>query len=150
VEQSSSTPMVRQLSSIDRASAFARQGLHFGEDPLSRQARKRASLRRRGSLREQRGSRGCRVVHDDNVARRDCHESCARAGFPSGSDEAFAEHDCLRLSPFARRHFPFLDHLAQDQKDEFRRGLVVRKMASRSHCAPQPGVQGFERRASYR
>src|ERR1700759_916689 len=61
------------------------------------------------------------------------------AGFPSGSDEALAEHDgelCLGLGPFAGRHFPFPDDLAQDQEDELRRRLVVREMASRSHRAP--------------
>ena len=39
------------------------------------------------------------------------------AGFPSGSDEAIAEHDGelgLSLGPFAGRHFPLLSDLAQD------------------------------------
>jgi hypothetical protein len=64
---------------------------------------------------------------------------CAGPGFPSGSDEAFAEHDGelgLGLGPFARRHFPFPDDLAQDEKDELRRRLIARKMASRSHRSP--------------
>ena len=42
------------------------------------------------------------------------------AGFSSGSDEAFVEHDGelgLCLGPFARRHFPFLGDLTQDQED---------------------------------
>ena len=56
------------------------------------------------------------------------------AGFPSGSDEAFAEHDGelgFCLGPLARRHFPFLNDLAQDQEDEFGRRLAVGEMASR-------------------
>ena len=70
------------------------------------------------------------------------------AGFPSGSDEAVAEHDGelgFRLGPFARRHFPFESHLAQDQKDEFCRRLVAREMPPGPHGAPQFGVQGLDR-----
>ena len=69
------------------------------------------------------------------------------AGFPSGSDEAFAEHDGelgLCLGPFAGRHFPFLDDLAQDQEDEFRRRLIVRKMTSGPHGPSELGVQGLD------
>ena len=43
------------------------------------------------------------------------------AGFPSGSDEAIAEHDGelgLSLGPFAGRHFPLLSDPAQDQENE--------------------------------
>src|SRR5271169_3134609 len=53
-----------------------------------------------------------------------------RAGFPSGPDKAFTEHDgelCLGLGPFAMRHFPFPDDLAQDQKNELRRRSVQKK-----------------------
>ena len=60
------------------------------------------------------------------------------AGFRSGSDEPFAEHDGelgLCLGPLARRHFPFLGDLTQDQEDEFRHRLVVRRVAPRSHGA---------------
>src|SRR5580693_8150436 len=53
------------------------------------------------------------------------------AGFASGSDKAFSEHDGelgLCLGPFARRDFPFPSELAQDQEDEFRRRLIVGEM----------------------
>src|SRR5580693_6384913 len=58
------------------------------------------------------------------------------AGFPSGSDEAIAEHDGklgLSLGPFAGRHFPLLSDLAQDQENELGRRLVAGEMASRPH-----------------
>ena len=57
------------------------------------------------------------------VPARDCQENLVRgAGFPSGSDEALAEHDGelgISLGPFARRHFPLPSDLAQDEKDRF-------------------------------
>ena len=68
------------------------------------------------------------------------------AGFPSGSDEAIAEHDGeldFCLGPFARRHFPFLDDLAQDQENEFRRRLIVREMASGLSTIAKTGPQIF-------
>src|ERR1700758_1973397 len=58
------------------------------------------------------------------------------AGFPSGPDESFAEHDGelgFCLGPFARRHFPFLNDLAQDEKDKLRRRLVAGEMAPGPH-----------------
>ena len=70
------------------------------------------------------------------------------AGFPSGPDETLAEHDGelgFCLGPFARRHFPFLHDLAQDEKDQFRRRLVVGEMASGPHGAPELGVQSLDR-----
>lgn len=69
------------------------------------------------------------------------------AGFPSGSDEAIAEHDGelgLSLGPFAGRHFPLLSDLAQDQENELGRRLVAGEMASRPHGPSQLGVQGLD------
>jgi Integrase core domain len=69
------------------------------------------------------------------------------AGFPSGSDEAIAEHNGelgLSLGPFAGRHFPLLSDLAQDQENELGRRLVAGEMASRPHGPSQLGVQGLD------
>ena len=75
--------MVRQVSSIVRASALRKQGLHFGEGLLDR-----IEVGRVGGQEEElgfggadRGANGAalmaaEVVHDDNVARReDRHEN---------------------------------------------------------------------------
>jgi hypothetical protein len=83
-----------------------------------------------------------RVVYCKDI-NRECQESCARGRVSSGSDEAVAEHHGelgFRLGPFARRHFPFESHLAQDQKDEFCRRLVAWEMPPGPHGAPQLGV----------
>ena len=48
------------------------------------------------------------------------------------------------LAPFAWRHFPVCATLAQDGIQQFDCSLIGWKMASRSHGAPQFGVQGFD------
>ena len=50
----------------------------------------------------------------------------------------------LSLAPFAWRDFPCLRDLAQDKIRQFDCSLIGWKMPSRSHGAPQFGVQGFE------
>jgi hypothetical protein len=53
-------------------------------------------------------------------------------------EEPFVEHDGelgLGLAPFPLRHFPFSRDLAQDETQQFHRGLVGWKMASCSYGA---------------
>jgi hypothetical protein len=72
---------------------------------------------------------------------------CAGPGYPSRFDEPVVEHDSelgLGLAPFAWRHFPCLRDLAQDEIQQFDRRLIGWKMTSRSHGAPEFGVQGFD------
>ena len=89
------------------------------------------------------------VVHSAAIQDRDgtVGNLVRGAGFPSGSDEAIAEHDGelgLSLGPFAGRHFPLLSDLAQDQENELGRRLVAGEMASRPHGPSQLGVQGLD------
>ena len=89
---------------------------------------------------------GC--AHGSGRSARECQESCVRGRFtPSRFDEPFVEHDSelgLGLAPFAWRHFPCLRDLAQDEIQQFDRRLIGWKMTSRSHGAPEFGVQGFD------
>jgi hypothetical protein len=67
------------------------------------------------------------------------------AGFPSGSDEAIAEHNGelgLSLGPFAGRHFPLLSDLAQDQENE----LGCRLVRSGNGLLPAPPVAAWRSR----
>jgi Homeodomain-like domain-containing protein len=61
---------------------------------------------------------------------------CAGPVAPSRLNEPFVEHDSelgLSFAPFARRHFPCLRDLAQDEIQELRRGVVGGKMPSCAH-----------------
>ena len=81
----------------------------------------------------------------------ECQEIlCAGPGYPSRFDEPVVEDDSelgLGLTPFAWRHFPCLRDLAQDEIQQFDRRLIGWKMTSRSHGAPELGVQGFRWRS---
>ena len=63
---------------------------------------------------------------------------CARPVASSRLNEPFVEHDGelgLCLEPLARRHFPLSSRLAQDEKQELRRGVIGGQMTSRAHGA---------------
>src|SRR5665213_4630261 len=69
---------------------------------------------------------------------------CVGPVFPSYCDEPLAEHDGelgLCLTPFSWRHFPVCCDLAQDEPEQLCRGLVGRKMPSRSNGSAQFGGQ---------
>ena len=63
---------------------------------------------------------------------------CAGPVAPSRLNEPIVEHDSelgLCLEPLARRHFPLSRGLAQDEKQELRRGVIGGKMTSCAHGA---------------
>ena len=63
---------------------------------------------------------------------------CAGPVAPSRLNEPFVEHDSelgLCLEPLARRHCPLSSGLAQDEKQELRRGVIGGKMTSCAHGA---------------
>jgi hypothetical protein len=63
---------------------------------------------------------------------------CAGPVAPSRLNEPFVEHGSelgLCLEPLARRHFPLSSGLAQDEKQELRRGVIGGKMTSCAHGA---------------
>jgi hypothetical protein len=72
---------------------------------------------------------------------------CAGPVAPSGLNEPFVEHDSelgLSFAPFARRHFPCLRDLAQDEIQQFDCRLIGGKMPSCAHGAAQFCVERLD------
>ena len=131
----------------DRSRAL-HEGRHRGRRSLSRrssQARRRQDRGPRSDL--QSGGRGTFLSLDDAAFGGVSGILCAGPVYPSRFDEPVVEDDSelgFGLAPFAWRHFPCLRDLAQDEIQQFDRRLIGWKMTSRSHGAPELGVQGFD------